>query len=146
MRLGSCRETPSSIAQWFLRNLSFLACQAGARRVYAIEAGASLEFARLLAARNGFQDRLEFVDKPSTQVILPERVDVIVGDIHDTFGLQPRGLASFVDARERFLKPGGTLIPCGIQLIVVPVEEPDRYGDTRLTSGTGRFTASICRP
>ena len=110
--------------------LSFLACQAGARRVYAIEAGASLEFARLLAASNGFQDRLEFIGKPSTQVVLPERVDAIVSDIHDTFGLQPQGLASFVDARERFLKPGGTLIPCGIQLMVVPVEEPDRYGHT----------------
>ena len=110
--------------------LSFLACQAGARRVYAIEATESLEFARLLAAHNGFLDRIEFIGKPSTQVVLPERVDVIVGDIHDTFGLQPRGLGSFVDARERFLKPGGTLIPSGIQLMAVPVDAPDRYGRT----------------
>ena len=71
--------------------LSFLACRAGARRVYAIEAGASLEFARLLAAQNGFLDRIEFIGKPSTQVVLPERVDAIVGDIHDTFGLQAHG-------------------------------------------------------
>jgi protein arginine N-methyltransferase 1 len=110
--------------------LSFLACQAGARRVYAIEAGQSLEFARRLAAANGFQDRIEFIGKPSTQVILPERVDAIVGDIHDTFGLQAHGLTSIVDARERFLKPGGALIPCSIELMAAPVEAFERYGKT----------------
>jgi precorrin-6B methylase 2 len=110
--------------------LSFIACQAGARRVYAIEAGPSLEFARLLAVRNGFADRLEFIGKPSTQVVLPERVDAIVGDIHDTFGLQPLGLAAMVDARERFLKPGGVLIPNSIRLMAVPVDAPDRYART----------------
>lgn len=107
--------------------LSFLACRAGARRVYAIEAGESLEFARLLAARNGFLERIEFINTPSTQVVLPERVQVIVGDIHDTFGLQARGMAAITDARDRFLAPGGVLIPCRIQLMAVPVESEDLY-------------------
>jgi type I protein arginine methyltransferase len=110
--------------------LSFLACRAGARRVYAIEASGSIEFARLLAARNGFHDRIEFIGKPSTQVVLPERVDVIVGDIHDTFGLQAHGLAAVVDARERFLKPEGALIPCSTQLMAGPVEAPDLFART----------------
>ncbi len=110
--------------------LSFLACRAGARLVYAIEIGRSLEFAQRLAAANGFQERIEFIGKTSTQVILPERVDAIVGDIHDTFGLQSRGLTSIVDARERFLKPGGVLIPCSIELMAAPVEAFDRYGKT----------------
>ena len=110
--------------------LSFLACRAGARRVYAIEAGESLEFARLLAARNGFLDRIEFINTPSTHVVLPERVNAIVGDIHDTFGLQPRGLTAMMDARDRFLAPGGVLIPCSIRLMAVPVEAPEHYQKT----------------
>jgi protein arginine N-methyltransferase 1 len=110
--------------------LSFLACQAGARRVYAIEAGGAIEFARMLAARNGFQDRIEFIAKPSTQVVLPERVNAIVGDIHDTFGLQSHGLAALVDARERFLTPGGALVPRGIRLVAAPIEAPDVYHRT----------------
>jgi protein arginine N-methyltransferase 1 len=110
--------------------LSFLACQAGARRVYAIEAGGSIEFARLLAARNGFQDRIEFIAESSTQVTLPDRVDLVVGDIHDTFGLQTQGLATVTDARDRFLAPGGTLIPRRIQLLTAPVEAPDHYQRT----------------
>lgn len=110
--------------------LSFIACRAGARRVFAIESSPSLELARLLAARNGVADRIEFIGKPSTHVVLPDRVDVIVGDIHDTFGLQPMGLAALVDARDRFLKPGGALIPSAIRLMAVPVEAHDRYAKT----------------
>jgi len=110
--------------------LSFLACLAGARRVYAIEAGGSIEFARLLAKRNGFQDRIEFIANASTLVTLPERVNAIVGDIHDTFGLQMQGLATMTDARDRFLAPGGALIPCRIQLMAAPVEAPDHYQRT----------------
>ena len=110
--------------------LSFLACRAGARRVYAIEASGSIEFARLLAQRHGFQDRIEFIAQPSTQVLLPERVGTIVGDIHDTFGLQRHGLAAMMDARDRFLAPGGALIPCRIQLMSAPVEVPNHYQRT----------------
>src|SRR6187431_2429424 len=102
--------------------LSFLACRAGARRVFAVEAGESLEFARLLAAHNGFLDRIEFINTPSTQVILPERVNAMVADVHDTFGLQARGLTTMIDARDRFLVPGGVLIPCSMQLMAAPVE------------------------
>ena len=107
--------------------LSFLACRAGARRVYAIEGGESLEFARLLAAQNGFADRVEFINKPSTHVVMPERVNAIVGDIHDTFGLQASGLTAMMDARDRLLAPGGVLIPRSIQLMVAPVEAPEIY-------------------
>jgi predicted RNA methylase len=107
--------------------LSFLACRAGARRVYAIEGGESLEFARLLAAKNGFLDRVAFINKPSTHVVLPERVNAILGDIHDTFGLQALGLTATIDARDRFLAPGGVLIPRSIQLMVAPVEAPEIY-------------------
>jgi type I protein arginine methyltransferase len=110
--------------------LSFLACRAGARRVFAIEAGESVEFARLLAEHNGFLDRIEFINTPSTHVVLPERVNAIVADVHDTFGLQPRGLTAMMDARDRFLAPEGVLVPCSIQLIAVPVEAPDIYQKT----------------
>jgi protein arginine N-methyltransferase 1 len=110
--------------------LSFLACRAGAQRVYAIEAGDALSFAERLAEACGLRDRIDFIRKPSTQVVLPERVDVIVADIHDTFGLQQNGLGALIDARDRFLKPGGSLIPSTIQLLAAPVEAADLYRKT----------------
>jgi protein arginine N-methyltransferase 1 len=110
--------------------LAFLACMAGARRVYAIEAGESLSLARRLAASSAFHDRIEFINTSSTQAVLPERIDVIVADIHDTFGLQPDGVAAFIDARDRFLKPGGSLIPSSIRLFAAPIEAGDLYRKT----------------
>jgi predicted RNA methylase len=110
--------------------LTFLASAAGARLVYGIEASDVIACAELVAARRGLLDRVRFIHASSSAVILPERVDVIVADIHDTFGLQPTGLRSFIDARDRFLKPGGRLIPVSTQLLVAPVEAPDLYRRT----------------
>ena len=110
--------------------LSFLACQAGARRVYAIEASDVSVYGEMLAAAGGFRDRVQFMQAQSTQITVPEQADVIVADVHDTFGLQGGGLGALVDARTRFLKPGGRLIPTSTQLLVAPVEASDLYERT----------------
>ena len=107
--------------------LALLACRAGAGRVYAVESSDAIQYGELLASRSGLSDRIRFIQSPSTQLVLPERVDVIVADIHDTFGLQPGGIATLVDARDRFLKPSGTLIPRAIQLMVAPAEASEVY-------------------
>ena len=116
--------------------LAILACRAGARRVYAIEASDAIRIGELLASTTEFSQRIEFIQATSQKVTLGERVDAIVGDIHDTFGLQPGGLASIVDARDRLLKPGGALIPRATELMIAPVEaaafyarEIDRWGE-----------------
>jgi protein arginine N-methyltransferase 1 len=110
--------------------LSFLACAAGARRVYAIESSEAISYAEQLAAVGLLLDRVRFIRSPSSQVVLPERVDAIIGDIHDTFGLQASGIGSVLDARDRLLKPGGVLIPARIDLFAAPVEAHDLYRKT----------------
>ena len=90
---------------------SLLACRAGARRVYAIESEDSIEFARALAAANGFAERIEFIQSDSRKAELPERVNVIVSDIRGTLPLSGSAVAAIEDARQRFLTPGGVLIP-----------------------------------
>jgi enediyne biosynthesis protein CalE3 len=107
--------------------LSFLACAAGATRVYAIEASDAIVYGETLAASAGLADRVRFINEPSSQVTLPERADVIVADIHDTFGLQAGGLGALIDVRDRLLKPGGRLIPSSVELFAAPVEADDAY-------------------
>jgi protein arginine N-methyltransferase 1 len=107
--------------------LALLACRAGASRVYAVESSDAIRLGELVAAKTAFAPRIEFIQSVSSQLTLHDKVAVIVGDIHDTFGLQPGGLASFLDARNRFLQPGGTLIPRAIQLLVAPVEATAFY-------------------
>ena len=88
-----------------------LACQFGARRVYAIEPADVIEVARETAAANGCADRIEFIQKMSTSVTLPERADVIVSDLRGVLPAFQHHISSIADARERLLAPGGTLIP-----------------------------------
>jgi protein arginine N-methyltransferase 1 len=105
--------------------LGLLACRAGARRVYAIEVGEVIELAREICGANGYQDRIVFIKGISTRVDLPERVDVILADQIGRFGFEGGLLEFFSDARERFLKPNGVMIPSCLELYVAPVECPE---------------------
>ncbi|MYD31760.1 MAG: methyltransferase domain-containing protein [Nitrospira sp. SB0677_bin_15] len=107
--------------------LSFFACRAGARHVHAIESEPVINIAELVAAKNGFQDRITFYNASSFNVDLPEPADVIVTETMGTFGFEEGILGSLTDARERLLKKGGTLIPHGVELFLVPVELPQFY-------------------
>ena len=57
---------------------ALIACQLGARRVYAIEPMDVIELAKELAEINGFSERITFIQDKSVNVDLPEKVDVIV--------------------------------------------------------------------
>lgn len=107
--------------------LTFFACQAGARRVFAIESEAVIEMARQLCWKNDLQDRVVFLNDLSHSVELPERADVLVTETMGTFGLDEGLLGSMIDGRVRFLKTGGTLIPQSLELFMVPVELPGFY-------------------
>ena len=90
---------------------ALLACKFGARKVYAIEPNDAIHLARELAQANGFADRIEFIQDISTHVTLPERADVIVSDLRGVLPLYGQHIPSIIDARQRHLAPGGTLIP-----------------------------------
>ncbi len=107
--------------------LSFFAVQAGARRVYAVEAGGVIELARAVAEKNGLADRICFLHKNSTRVELPEKVDVLVTETIGNAGLEEGILRSVIDARRRLLKERGAIIPRVLELVVAPVEAPELY-------------------
>lgn len=107
--------------------LAFFACQAGARRVYAIDGGNVIELARLLARQNGLDGRIEFLNDWSSRVVLPEPVDVIVTETMGNFGLEEGILETVIDARTRFLKKDGTIIPQAVELFVAPIEQAGVY-------------------
>jgi len=106
---------------------ALLACRLGARKVYAIEPDDVIELARELAAVNGYMERIEFIKDLSTSVRLPERVDMIVSDLRGVLPLYRQSVLSIVDARERFLKDDGVLIPRRDTLWAAVVTAPDTY-------------------
>ncbi len=107
--------------------LGLLACRAGARKVYAIDAGGMIEVARAICRANGFEDRVEFIKDVSTRATLPERADVVVADQIGRFGFEAGVLEFFADARVRLLKPGGATVPAALELWVAPVECPELF-------------------
>ncbi len=107
--------------------LGLLACRAGAGRVYSVEEGSIVEVARAICRANGFEDRVTFVRGLSTELELPEKVDVVVTDQVGRFGFEAGLFEYLADARARFLKPGGCTIPSAVELSVAPVECPEHF-------------------
>jgi protein arginine N-methyltransferase 1 len=106
---------------------ALLACRAGAKRVYAIEAGEVIHFARQLAEANGFADRIEFFHDDSRKMQLAERANVIVSDVRGALPIFGDALPSIEDARERFLIEGGVQIPRHDTIYAAILETPDYY-------------------
>jgi hypothetical protein len=104
--------------------LSFFACEAGARRVFAVDATHSADLAAFLARQLGYSDRLEVIHEHSTKIELPEPADLLVTETLGAFGFNEHILSSVIDARARLLRPGAAIIPERIDLTIVPVEAP----------------------
>lgn len=107
--------------------MALLACRLGADRVFAIEPSPLVEVGREIARRNGLEDRIAFMQFPSQDVSLPQRADVIVSDLRGVLPLYESHVVSIVDARRRFLAPGGVLIPTRDTICAAVVEAFDSY-------------------
>lgn len=102
--------------------LAFFSAKAGAKKVYAIEQNDIIEEARALAKMNGLENRIVFVKGRSDKVELPENVDVITSELIGSFGIDENLSRFKIDARKRFLKPKGKLVPSWLELYLMPVE------------------------
>jgi hypothetical protein len=107
--------------------LSFMACEAGAGKVYAIEGGPVIEVARELAVDNGFADRIEFLSGWSLDVGIPEPADVLISETIGNAGLDEGILAWTFDARQRLLRPGALLLPQRLRIWVAAAQSYDEY-------------------
>lgn len=107
--------------------LTLLACQAGARKVFAIESEATIAVAQDLVRANGFAERVTFIQDVSTAVTLPEKADIVVADIHGALPFYQAAPAALFDARNRLLKPGGVIIPVSDTVLAGVVSAPSTY-------------------
>jgi protein arginine N-methyltransferase 1 len=104
--------------------LAFFAHELGATEVWLYEPGSVLQLAEAVAERNGI-DGLHFVGARSLDVEDPPRVDVVVAEVLGNFAYEEGVLETLRDA-QRFLLPGGTLIPRSLEQWAAPVSS-DRF-------------------
>jgi len=103
--------------------LAMFACQAGARRVYAVELEDIIFTARRLAEENGFSDRIVFLHKDAKKVRLDEKVDVITSELISDNG-PGENMAEIINSlRDRFLKPHGKIVPRQVDTYIAPLED-----------------------
>ena len=117
--------------------LGLLCLQAGAAHVYVIDSTAVIEVARESFTRAGWALKTDFIRGASFQVELPERVDMVICDHVGYFGFDYGLIGLLADARRRFLKPGGTLIPGRLKLYVGAVESHKSHQLVEAWQGPG---------
>lgn len=104
-----------------------IAAKAGAKKVYLVEPEAGLEVAERTASRNNASERIECIRGTIEESQLPEPVDIILSVFTGNFLLQEDLLPSLFYARDKYLKPGGILVPDRARMEVVPVTASDYF-------------------
>ncbi|XP_071520008.1 protein arginine N-methyltransferase 6-like isoform X2 [Panulirus ornatus] len=91
--------------------LSMFCAQAGAKKVYAIDASKIAVHAKQLIEANGFKDVITVLQGKAEEVELPEKVDMIVSEWMGYMMLYETMLPSVLYVRDKWLKPGGKMYP-----------------------------------
>lgn len=102
--------------------LGLLCLQQGACFVDAIERTAIVEAARQTFRRAGYAGQVQLHRDSSFRVQLDTPADVLVCDHIGYFGIDYGLLELLADARKRFLKLGGRILPRRLQLLVGAVQ------------------------
>ncbi|XP_030760142.1 protein arginine N-methyltransferase 6 [Sitophilus oryzae] len=118
--------------------LSILCAQAGARKVYAVEASETYKIAKEIVKENGFENVIEVIHsriEDLTDSEIPEKVDVIVSEWMGFYLLHEGMLDSVITARDRFLKSDGLIFPESAAIYASPCSIPSMYNDWNDISG-----------
>ncbi|KAF3327944.1 protein arginine N-methyltransferase 6.2 [Carex littledalei] len=110
--------------------LSIFCALAGARRVYAVEASDIAVQAADIVNENNLSDKIIVLHGRIEDVDIEEKVDVIISEWMGYMLLYESMLASVIFARDKWLKPGGLILPSHATLYMAPITNPERYHDS----------------
>ncbi|CAK8565621.1 unnamed protein product [Lathyrus sativus] len=110
--------------------LSIFCAQAGAKRVYAVDASDIALQANEVVKANNLSDVVIVLHGRVEDVEIDEEVDVIISEWMGYMLLYESMLGSVITARDHWLKPGGLILPSSASLYIAPVTHTDRYSDS----------------
>ena len=100
----------------------------GASRVVAIEQEPLMVgLIRALARENGVADRVEVIQGVAEKIELEKEFDVVISETIGHLIFDEQIVQIMIDARKRFLKNGGVLIPNEVALLIAPVHLAKDY-------------------
>lgn len=116
--------------------LSLFAARAGAKHVYGIECSEIVRIARKIAAANGLDDRVTFVEGKAEEIELPvEKVDIIISEWMGYFLLYESMLDTVIYCRKKWLADDGLMFPDKAHLYLAAIEDADykvRYSRSKM--------------
>lgn len=109
--------------------LSIFCAQAGAKKVYAVEASSLANVAKDIVKENKFEEVIEVIHSKVEDVILPNniKVDALVSEWMGFYLLHEGMLDSVLFARHKFLKEGGEMFPESATIYVAPCSVKSLY-------------------
>ncbi|XP_022824286.1 protein arginine N-methyltransferase 6 [Spodoptera litura] len=109
--------------------LSIFCAQAGAKKVFAVEASNLANLAKEIVKENNFENVIEVIHSRVEDVELPNymKVDAIVSEWMGFYLLHEGMLDSVLYARDRFLKDGGEIFPESATIYIAPCSVPSMY-------------------
>lgn len=117
--------------------LGLLCLEAGAASVWGIDRTPALEIARETMRRNGLAERYHCVAESSFLAQLPVKADVLICDHVGYFGFDYDIVRMIADARARFLRPGGIVLPQRIELKLAGISSAAQRAITDAWSAEG---------
>ena len=127
--------------------LSMMAAQCGAEIVTSCETSIDIaNVAKKIISQNQYESQINVVNKKSTDLILgkdiPKKVDLLISEILSA-GFVGEGVRPIIlDAKNRFLKEDGKIIPEMGEVKIALVGESNEISDLVLTSGFDEFDLS----
>eukprot|EP00744_Colponema_vietnamica_P018351 GILI01025900.1.p1 GENE.GILI01025900.1~~GILI01025900.1.p1 ORF type:complete len:360 (+),score=69.21 GILI01025900.1:103-1182(+) len=109
--------------------LSIFAARCGAKKVYAVEASSMSALAEQIVRINGHSDVITIVKGKMEEVEIPEQVDIIVSEWMGYFLLFESMFNSVAYARDKYLKPGGIMLPQSASMFLTPISWPEYVDD-----------------
>ncbi|CAM9682920.1 unnamed protein product, partial [Phaeothamnion confervicola] len=105
--------------------LSMFAARAGAKRVIGIECSQIIKQAAKIVAANGFSDVITLIESKCEDIkdFPVDKVDIIISEWMGYFLLYESMLPTVLYARDRWLKPGGLMLPDKATLYIAALED-----------------------
>jgi len=104
--------------------LSMFAAKAGAKQVYAIDMSNIIEKAKEIVSLNGLDDKITLIRGKLEDIELPvKQVDIIISEWMGYFLLYESMLDSVIYARDKYLAPGGLILPDKCNMYIAGIED-----------------------
>lgn len=117
--------------------LGLMAAKLGAKEVFLYEVGEVAAVAERTIARSGF-DNCHLMPCHSTEMHEPPKVDLIVSETLGNYAFEEDIVVTLNDARRRFLKKGGKILPQAISQFVQPVTGSRLHRELTVWGETGK--------